>query len=192
MDLTIAGSTKKIYNMEFNNSKIFIQNHVKLEFYNCTFNNSSIIGGYWIKPDDIKFENCNVTADQEVPLVRIATYTVGNIEFKNTRFKMEKSSPVFFFDQREFGPNDQPGYIRFENCEIETGKGLVIDKTNEPNEKPLRFELKSTIYNGKIMDNPHAVWTITEQPPENTNTVIKGNVGWTFPVKMEEKKKFFF
>ncbi len=177
-ELTLYNCKKTVSGTLFKNTRIYVLSMVELNFENCTFENSTIHLGYWCTPNTIKLENCTVK-NQNMPLLDIPTYSIKEIVFRNTEFDMTDASPVFLYDLRKSGPNGEPGSVRFEQCTIKNQAGVVIGKPkrHELNEKPLTFELKSTVYSGKFMENPEAAWTLTEQPSEEGKNGVTGQIG---------------
>ncbi|MBO5959828.1 MAG: hypothetical protein J6Q65_06870, partial [Lentisphaeria bacterium] len=146
------------------NVEINASNGASLVFKNCTLEDSNIISGYWIKPLKIKFINC-VIKNKEKPLLRTASYSVGNIEFENCSIDTGSAPAVFLYDLREQATDKEPGTIRFNKCDVTNTTGYFVGMANG---KPAAKNVKVITF-----DASGSVLTKDGQPMLNTECVVK-------------------
>ena len=159
---TVYQATLPIEGCYLKNVEINASNGATLIFRNCTFENSSIVSGYWIQPLKIKFINC-VIKNTDKPILRTASYSVGDIEFENCLIETGKSPAIFLYDLRAQATDNQPGTIRFNKCNLINSDGYFVGMDNRnpaaKNVKVITIEALGSVLtkDGKPMLNPECV-----------------------------------
>ena len=183
---TVYQSSLTIEGCYLKNVEINANNGATLTFKNCTFENSFINSGYWVGPLKIKFINC-VVKNTEKPIIRTASYSVGDIEFENCLIETGKSPAVFLYDLRAQKTDSQPGTIRFKKCDLINSDGYFVGMGGRSpaakNVKVITVEALGSVLtkDGKPMLNkecvvrtPSPVWKINVSEARTLEMIHRG------------------
>ena len=137
-------------NSDFADCSIFGIRDASLQFADCTFEGTEILGNWFEFPSDLLFRNCTIRTKDDSPFLRLGGYTVGKIGFDGCTV-FGKQGLVDVKDLRRIqlppnvdqstNPDKRPGAIAFRWTQWKSEAKTVLSHVKDANPSPKKITI---------------------------------------------------